>query len=238
MSAPRPRIGVTRWEDVPGEKIEAYRDRVREAGGEPIDLNGTGSEASALDGLILTGGMDIAPERHGQAPHPKVKRFDPARDAFELALLTDALARDLPVLAICRGHQLLNVALGGGLLQHIEGDAHRADYRAPEAPSRWHPVRLARGGRLRELLGADEIEVNSRHHQAVLPKTLATGLAVAALSPDGLVEAVESRSHRWVTGVQWHPERLEPDHPAFAPSSRPLFEALVREAQRRLQGVR
>lgn len=231
MPEARPRIGVIRWEDVPGEPIEQYWERVREAGGEPIDLAGPAADVGGLDGLMLTGGLDVAPARYGEAPHPKVKPADAARDDFEVALVNDALARDLPVLAICRGHQLLNVALGGGLLQHIEGDHHRADYRSEGYPSRWHTVRFAPESRLRGLLGADEIEVNSRHHQAVLASTLAPGLTPVAVSPDGMIEAVESREHRWVVGVQWHPERLEAEHPDFAGHARPLFAALVRQAQ-------
>ncbi|MEX1253100.1 MAG: gamma-glutamyl-gamma-aminobutyrate hydrolase family protein [Dehalococcoidia bacterium] len=230
MPQTRPRIGVTRWEDVTGEKIEAYWARVRDAGGEPIDLDGPGADASDLDGLVLTGGLDVTPARYGEPPHPKVKRFDPARDDFEAAVLASALERDLPVLAICRGHQLLNVVFGGRLLQHIEDGSHRADFSQPDVPSRWHTVRLLPATRLQAILGADEIEVNSRHHQAVLPETLAPGLVVAATSPDGLIEAVESTSHRWVVGVQWHPERLESERAHFAPAMRPLFEALVREA--------
>ena len=176
----------------------------------------------------------MAPDRYGETPHPKVKPTDTARDDFETALLEEVLARDLPVLAICRGHQLLNVALGGRLLQHIDGDGHRADYRAEGYPSRWHTVRLAPESRLRALLGPDEIEVNSRHHQAVLASTLAAGLTAVAVSPDGVIEAVESRVHGWVVGVQWHPERLEAEHPGFASRARPLFAALVRQAQGRL----
>lgn len=234
MPEARPRIGVTRWEDVLGERIEAYWERVREAGGEPIDLAGRAADATPPDALILTGGLDVAPERYGEQAHPKVKRTDPARDEFELALLSQALARDLPVLAICRGHQLLNVALGGGLLQHIDGDGHRADYKTEGYPSRWHTVQVTPDCRLRELLGAGEVEVNSRHHQAVLASTLAPGLTPVAAS-DGVIEAVESQSHRWVLGVQWHPEREEADRPAFAPQSRRLFAALVREAQRTME---
>lgn len=232
MPDARPRIGVTRWEDVPGERIKDYWKRIEEAGGKPVDLDGAQVDVAALDGLILTGGLDVAPERYGETPHPKVKRGDPARDAFETELLADVLARDLPVLAICRGHQLLNVALGGRLLQHIEDGTHRADYKTDGFPSRWHTVRLAPGSRLRALLGDDEVEVNSRHHQAVLPETLAPGLTPVATSPDGIVEAVESEAHRWVLGVQWHAERPEPQRPSFSAHSRRLFEALVREARK------
>jgi len=230
VSQPRPRVGITRWEDVPAERFADYCDRVREAGGEPVEL-AAGGAIDGLDALVLTGGVDIAPERYGQTPHPTVKRTDPARDAFEIEVLQDAIALDLPVLAICRGHQLLNVAFGGRLLQHIEDGNHRADFHSPTAPSRWHKVRLEPGSRARRLLGADEIEVNSRHHQAVLAETLAPGLIATAYSPDGLVEAVESAEHRWVLGVQWHPERLEPEHAGFAERSRPLFAALVAEAR-------
>ena len=125
----------------------------------PIDLASPPADIGALDGLMLTGGLDVAPARYGETPHPKVKRADAARDDFEITLVSEALARDLPVLAICRGHQVLNVALGGGLLQHIDGDGHRADYRSEGYPSRWHTVRLAPDIRPRALLGADEIEV-------------------------------------------------------------------------------
>lgn len=226
-----PHIAVTRWEDVPGEKLQDYLDRVKAAGGHAVALNPEDS-LEGLDGLVLTGGLDVAPARYGETPHQKVKLTDPARDAFEERALTCALERDLPVLAICRGHQLLNVVLGGRLLQHIESGEHRADFKAEGQPSRWHTVRLLPGSRLRAVLGADEIEVNSRHHQAVLPETLAPGLTITARSPDGLVEGVESTSHRWVVGVQWHPERAEAQHPHFAPRSQRLFAALVREAQK------
>ena len=232
MSAHPPRIGVTRWEDIPGERFDAYCDRVREAGGEPVVLGGPDANPAGLDGLVLTGGLDVDPDRYGEARHPKVKQTDPARDELELRFLRQALAADLPVLAICRGHQLLNVAFGGRLLQHIESNAHRADYRAEGFPSSWHTVRIVAGSRLHEICGAEEREVNSRHHQAVLPETLAPGLEAVAFSPDGLVEGVVSREHRWVTGVQWHPELPEAGHPGFAERMRPLFAAFVEEARR------
>lgn len=230
MVEPRPRIGVTRWEDVLGERIEDYWERIEEAGGEPVDLHSPATGLAGIDGLVLTGGYDVVPDRYGETPHPKVKYTDPARDEFEEASLADALARDLPVLAICRGHQFLNVALGGSLLQHIEDGNHKADYRSEGYPSSWHRVRLTRNSRLHSLLGADEVGVNSRHHQAVRPETLAPGLTAVAVAPDGIVEAVESPAHRWVLGVQWHAERPEAEHPDFSADSRRLFEALVKEA--------
>jgi putative glutamine amidotransferase len=223
-----PRIGITRWEDVPGERLQFYWDRVREAGADVVDLSAT--DESNFDGLILTGGIDIDPERYGEERHPKVRHTDPRRDEFELTILRRALDADLPVLAICRGHQLLNVALGGSLLQHIEGDGHRA-HKDGDMPSRWHTVQLELGSRLHAAYGVDAMEVNSRHHQAVLPGMLAADLRVAAYSPDGVVEAAESIRHSWVVGVQWHPERREPDHAGFAERSRLIFQAFVMAAR-------
>jgi putative glutamine amidotransferase len=223
------RIAVTHWEDIPGERFDWYLERVRQSGAEAIAVGGA-DVATNFDGLILTGGLDVEPERYREERHPKVKHTSSERDDFELAVLRRALDADLPVLAICRGHQLLNVAFGGRLLQHIESNAHRADFRAEGVPSGWHNVHLVSGTRLHELFGADEIEVNSRHHQAVTPDVLARDLEPAAFSPDGLVEGVESRVHRWVVGVQWHPELPEEHHPGFAERCAPLFQALVREA--------
>jgi putative glutamine amidotransferase len=230
-----PRIGITRAEDVPGEDIEDYHRRVREAGGEPIDLaladypEPWPPEGPHLPddtrGLILTGGVDVDPFHYGQSPHPRVRGTNRRRDEFEMAFLHDALARDLPVFAICRGHQLLNVALQGSLLQHIDGDGHRAHYDREGYPSRWHVARFAEESRVRAILGVGEIEVNSRHHQAVLPNTLSPSLVATGFSPDDIVETVESPQYRWLLGVQWHPEREE-----VAERFLPLFAALVAAA--------
>jgi putative glutamine amidotransferase len=230
MSEERPRIGVTRWETFPGGRIENYWEAVEAAGGKHADLNDPASDLRGLDGLVLTGGLDVDPARYGEAPHPKVKRTDPERDAFELRLLSEALERDLPVFAICRGHQLLNVAFGGTLLQHIEDNSHRAQYEVEGFPSRWHAVRIERGSKLSNVLGREEITVNSRHHQGVTRDRLAAGLRATATSPDGFVEGIESPRHRWVLGVQWHPERPETEHNVFSAENARLFEALVTEA--------
>jgi putative glutamine amidotransferase len=251
----RPRIAITRWEEVPGENIAEYHRRVLEAGGEPLDLCIEFAVDRGLrcvdtlggsTGLILTGGVDVDPALYGETPHPRVKRTDRSRDEFELVLLRQALVYDLPILAICRGHQLLNVAFGGGLLQHIDGDSHRADYRREGFPSRWHEVAIREGSRLHSALslpagqarlpdgqaGAAGALVNSRHHQAVTPERLAPRLEVVARSPDGVAEGIESLAHRWVVGVQWHPERLEPQQDGFAQASALLFRELVRQAGR------
>ncbi len=220
----RPRIAVSRWEDVPGERLQFYWDRVTRAGADVVDLGP--DVALEFDALVLTGGIDVDPSVYGAERHPKVKYFDIRRDEFELNALRHALESDLPVLAICRGHQLLNVAFGGSLLQHIEGDSHRAQ-KEEGMPSRWHSVALQPGARLAGIYGREEMEVNSRHHQAVLPGTLGPGLHAIAHAPDGLVEGVVSDTHSWVVGVQWHPERPEPEHPGFADRNAALFEALV-----------
>jgi len=237
----RPRIAITRWEKVPGEDIAEYHRRILEAGGEPLDLCVEFAVDRGLccvdilagaTGFVLTGGVDIDPACYHETPHPRVKRTDHTRDEFELVLLGQALARDLPILAICRGHQLLNVAFGGGLLQHIDGDGHRADYRSEGFPSRWHEVTIRQGSRLHAALATAGTLVNSRHHQAVTPERLAPRLEVVARSPDGLVEGVESLAHRWVVGVQWHPERPEPQQDGFVQASALLFRELVRQASR------
>ena len=236
-----PRIGVTRWQDVPAEAVDRYWSRTREAGGDIIDLDelavGRVAEiGDTLDALILTGGIDVDPATyHAAERHPKVKETSPERDAMELAFLEHALKGDIPVLAICRGHQLLNVGFGGALLQHIDSGEHRADFRTPGYPSRWHDVQIAGGSRLAAALGTTNLEINSRHHQGVHASSAASGLRPVAFAADRggqLIEGMESEHHRWVVGVQWHPERIEEHRPAFAPAMRRLFEAFVREAMR------
>lgn len=234
-----PRIVVTRWEDVLGEAVERYWARVTEAGAEVVDLNEPYAASAAelvanADGLMLTGGVDVDPARYGADRHERVKETRPERDAMEIAALGAALARDLPVLAICRGHQLLNVAFGGTLLQHIESGEHRADYRAEGYPSRWHDVRLEAGSRLAEALGAETFAINSRHHQAVRAEDLAPGLRAIAWADDHgqeLIEGAVSEQHAWVTAVQWHPERPEEHRPDFAPRMRGLFAVFIAAAR-------
>jgi putative glutamine amidotransferase len=203
-----------------------YWRSLREAGIEPVDLCEPGASLQGCAGLLLTGGRDIDPARYGEAPHPATEEPNLERDDLEFRLLERALAAGMPVLAICRGHQLLNVALGGSLQQHIEGDGHRS-LDDIGAASRWHEVDIEPCSGLRAWLGVDRAHVNSRHHQAVTIERLAPGLRIAGLSPDGFVEAVESERHSWVVGVQWHPERLEPDAHDFVDASRRLFAAFA-----------
>jgi putative glutamine amidotransferase len=227
----KPRIGITRSGSAEriSSSYQSYHERIREAGGEPVDLYPAlavpSSEIIAgLDGLLLSGGADVEPSRYGEPAAPETGPVDEARDALELALLAEALDRDLPVLAICRGQQVLNVGLGGRLVQHIPGDAHRAymepDTRAGE--SRWHDVVVEEGSALAGMIGAGRIRTNSRHHQAVPEDALGRDLVITARADDGVVEGIEAPGRRWVVAVQWHPERDE-----VAESFRPLFRSFV-----------
>ena len=194
---------------------EPYIVAIQEAGGIPVVLTPAhgGSALRALfdllDGLVLTGGEDVAPERYREEVlHPNVESV-PERDALEFQLLEWALAADLPVLAICRGLQVLNVALGGTLIQDIPSEpAPLLPHDAAGPPTTLaHTVAVAPGSCLAALVGPDDTRaVNSRHHQAV--RALGEGLVVTATSPDGVVEAAELPSARFCVGVQWHPENF------------------------------
>ena len=178
----------------PEAKREPYRAALRSVGLDPVE---DVTSLEGLAGLCLAGGADVDPALYGEEPHPKTEPPDRQRDRLECSLLREALERDLPVLAICRGLQLLNVALGGSLRQHIEGHDHR---KVPEA----HTVSIAAGSRLAGILGTTEYGVNSRHHQCA--GRVADGLSVTAAAPDGVVEGAELPGKRFVLAVQWHPE--------------------------------
>jgi putative glutamine amidotransferase len=166
-----------------------------------------------LDGVLLAGGVDMHPESFGEDPHPRLGRTDPARDRVELVLAKWAIADKKPILGLCRGHQVLNVALGGTLWQDIETQVPAAikhDYFPTAGFARdflAHDVRLEPGSRLYDVFGSATIPVNSMHHQAV--KALAPSLKVSAHAPDGMVEAIEAGSGQFAVGVQWHPEIFE-----------------------------
>ena len=192
------------------KKLPPYEDALREAGIEPARI--TPDEPVSLEGLaglVITGGTDPNPKLYGQQPHPKTDPPDSARDELESRLIREALAADLPVLAICRGMQLFNVVHGGSLLQDAE------NHRAP------HTLIVEPGTRLAGIVGPGEREVNSRHHQAV--DVPGKGLVVAARAIDGVVEALERPDKRFAVAVQWHPE----DRIREAVMDRKLFEAFA-----------
>ena len=203
-----PRIAVT-----PCHKPKDYDAAVRQAGGEPwvpaIGMDDPADAIRQVDGLLLTGGDDVDPAFFGEPPHPSHEPAEPGRDAFELALVREALAADLPLFAICRGLQLLNVAAGGTLIQDIPSEPGRFEVHSlGPATQMAHEVAVTAGSRLAGLLGprapGGRCHVNSRHHQAI--RALGASLVVTATAPDGIIEAVESPAHRFCVGVQWHPE--------------------------------
>jgi putative glutamine amidotransferase len=185
---------------------------------------------AVLDGLLLTGGPDVHPARFGQEVHPGCERIDEARDATELALIEHAQRHALPILGICRGVQMLNVAFGGTLFQDLELERPGSlDHRAsnPASPRTAHPITIKPGSKLARALGAESIPANSLHHQAL--DTVARGFVVNAQAPDGVIEGIEHAGLPFVLGVQCHPEHL------YAQDARwlGLFRALVAAAARR-----
>jgi putative glutamine amidotransferase len=200
-------------------KLEDYRQSILHTGGEVRVIDSSISVADALagiGGLLLTGGGDVDPARYGATPHEKLDEVDPARDEFEIALIAAARSRDLPIFAICRGVQVLNVAAGGTLVQDIPSEVTGALNHSlvvpPHPPYELaHEVWVEKDSLLAKLLGerlvgSDTCDVNSRHHQAV--KTIAPGYRVSATAPDGVIEAIEDPAAGFCLGVQWHPENF------------------------------
>jgi putative glutamine amidotransferase len=199
------------------------------APGNPEDAAELASEyLDRVEALVLSGGADVDPALYGEERHAMVGRVFPERDAFELALCREALRRDVPTLAICRGHQLLNVATGGTLFQDIASQVRAAAVHDPDQ-ERWercHDVEVLPGTRLFDILGQERVAVNSFHHQAV--KELGRGLVLSARGcDDGVIEAMEMPDRRFMIGVQWHPESFWDKPHGF----QPLFQALVDAAR-------
>ena len=188
------------------KKAGPYADALRLVGLEPVLLSADQpATLKSLDGLVITGGCDIDPQRYGQERAPETQEPNPSRDRMEMELLGEALDRDLPVLAICRGHQLLNVYHGGTLIQHLAGDPHRTVPRLADPSTPLHEVSVAPDTKLAAVLGAGKHAVNSRHHQAV--DKLGIHLRISAKSvKDGIVEGLERPDKEFAVGVQWHPE--------------------------------
>lgn len=228
----RPVIGITsyaqdaRWGvwHVPAALVPlAYVNAVESAGGRavlvPPSEEGIDETLDALDAVIFSGGADVDPSRYGAEPHPETDAPQTRRDAGEMALLHAALERNMPVLAICRGFQLLNVARGGDLVQHLPEEVGHDEHKQVPGEFALHPVEIKEGTKLEAIVGEGS-HVTSHHHQAI--GRIGDGLVETAWAEDGTLEALEDPSRRFVLGVQWHPEAGE-DHA--------LFEALVAEAR-------
>lgn len=234
MAAP-PRIGLDgNVNNLEGsDMVSVYMSYVRAldmAGAVPLIVPPTTDRdvlprvLDGLDGLVLTGGLDLPPEWYGQEPHPKTQLAHPLRLEGSRRLTEAALARGMPILGICMGCQLLSVALGGDLIQDVPSLVGTAVRHAPYES--FHLARVEPGSRLAAILGRKEIEVNSSHHQAV--GRPGQGLRAVAWAPDDIIEALEGEGDRFLLAIQWHPERLadRPEHLA-------LFRALLEAARKR-----
>ena len=228
----RPLIGITSyapervswgiWE-VPAALVPlVYVNAISRSGGRPLVVppveDAIDETLEALDGMVFSGGEDIHPETYGAEPHPETTGVHEARDRAEIALLRAALERDMPVLAICRGSQVLNVARGGDLVQHLPDVVGDEKHKHTPGVFADHDVDVRGGSRLAAVLG-ERAPVKSHHHQGY--GRLGAGLREAAWAEDGTVEALEDPSRRFALGVLWHPEEGE---------DMALFEALVAEA--------
>ena len=210
--------------------LPAYVHAVENAGGFPVllpfwqDQDALATLRWRLDGLMLMGGGDVDPAHYGEPAHPETQPPEAARDHIELKLVRQALDEDLPVLGICRGLQVLNVAMGGTLVQHLPEQLPGAldhEMSTHGHDERRHPIAIEAGSRLAALVGATRHEVNSSHHQAIA--TLGRDIHVVAQAEDGVVEAIELPARTFAVAVQFHPERMAKDDPAM----RRLFEAFV-----------
>lgn len=247
MSKGRPLIGVTTQSLQAVEGIPAamppswimnrmYLDALVRAGAAPVLLPLLADQPQVmrvlyerLDGLLLPGGVDIEPATFGEPRHPLLRHTDPPRDVVELQLARWALDDGLPVLGLCRGLQILNIAAGGTLYQDVQAQrfgSQKHDFEPPEHTRDFlaHDVELVTGSRLHALVGAGSAPVNSMHHQGI--QRLGEGLAATAHAPDGLVEAIEGTGSGFAMAVQWHPESLEPKDDV----ARALFREFVTAA--------
>ena len=228
----KPLIGITtyaqdaRWGvwHLPAALIPLdYVDAIERAGGRPILVppseEGIDETLSALDGIVFSGGADVDPARYGAEAHPETDTPQARRDAGEMALLHAALERDLPMLAVCRGFQLLNVARGGDLVQHLPDSLGTDRHRQTPGEFAVHPVEIKPDSRLASIVGA-RADVTSHHHQG--PGRVGKGLVETAWAADGTLEAFEDPEKRFTVGIQWHPEASE---------DQALFAELVEQAR-------
>ena len=226
----RPVIGLTAGRDVPGRPDNltiprTYPDAVVAAGGVPVvvtpmhDARALRQLFSTLDGVILPGGLDVQPSAYGEPAHPTT-RVDPVLDVLEFEIARWAIAEALPTLGICRGHQLINVALGGSLIQDLPS-VKLHHWQREQSSTLTHALEVDGDSKFAGIFGVSSLRVNSFHHQAI--DRLGRGLRAVGWSPDGVIEAIESADHPWLLAVQFHPEDLIEFH---EPSQR-LFRAFV-----------
>ncbi len=229
-AAARPLIGITTyleqaqtgvWDVRAAFLPEVYLDGVTEAGGiavllppQPVDGGQARAVVSRLDGIVIAGGADVDPRRYGQDPHAATGAPREDRDAWEEALLRAAIEQDVPFLGICRGLQVVNVALGGTLHQHLPDVVGHTGYQPGAAVFGQEEVELEHDSRLAGILGTERLRVPVYHHQAI--DEVAPGLRVTARTDEGVVEAIEVDDARYGVGVQWHPEEDRADRRLFA----------------------
>lgn len=211
--AGRPVIGISSSLKDGFDRVSpSYFEAVLAAGGIPVAIpKGAVEVVDMIDGLVMTGGEDVAPWRYGESPVGDCVKVNASRDTSDFAILAAALRKSVPVLCVCRGMQLANVALGGTLWQDIPSQVRKpVQHRAP-AQTRPHMVRIRKGSMLRDIVGRDTLSVNTSHHQAV--RKPAPGLRVTAKAPDGIVEGYEScpSAGHSIVGVQFHPETFAKD---------------------------
>lgn len=229
----KPLIGITCSYDQKDGRFfvpEAYIEAVLETGGYPVLLPGSGSIKKVtsylkkVKGIVLSGGLDVDPSFFGEEPSLGLGEITPERDRFEIMLIKGAFEAKISILGICRGIQVLNVACGGTVVQHIPGRIEKPIKHNQSAP-RWYPshhVSVTEGTMLAKIIGSGKTKVNSFHHQAV--KNVAPGFKICAKSSDGVIEAIENPKYHFAVGVQWHPECMyQRDKKA-----RKLFEAFVK----------
>jgi putative glutamine amidotransferase len=235
---PPPVVAITGGYDALPDGVERFRidsryfNAVSAAGGVPILLPPVPEEQAVreqlarVDALLISGGADISPARYGRPPHPSETLVHPRREAHDLACAAAALESGLPILALCYGMQLLNIALGGTLIQDLPPAASGAIHHRHAEPDSIHSITIEPGTMLSSILGRTALEVNSSHHQAV--DRLGNALRVSARTNDGIVEAVEASDGRFILGVQWHPERL-----LHRPEQLAIFSRLIDAARKR-----
>lgn len=232
----RPLIGITCSSEVEGpasyKLSKGYVNAITRTGGEAIilpytDDKGIRNIIGILDGVFLSGGYDVDPFHYNDRPNCALGRIEPDRDRFELSLVRAAIRFHIPVLGVCRGMQVLYVAMGGMLIQDISSQVKGAIKHMQEGPRSYpsHNVTVMRDSKLSGMVGVGEIRVNSFHHQAV-KEPVPDGLIASAHAPDGIIEAIESDGDKFVLGVQWHPETMFNISPAMVE----IFAAFVAEA--------